>query len=326
MTADVVGRAHYCWNGTDDYAARRNMSCLTGQTSLGNVLSTKGYPTPETVNPSTDKSQPAWQGYFCMMFEYYISTESVHEDTETIKTKEVFFSCDTENLCKDASMFEGYEASYKGHQGNIYCCNSNNCNTQELLQGPEHEHTCVDAIRDQVSWKGATSRCPKENTPCLRERLARTSDSGVEEFIEERLSCDNLNNCAVYNLTRALGHSCKIMSDRDTNLETEICCCKGDNCFIPDWFSFDHHQSGNPGQAQQPRGTNWQRTLLICLGVALAFLAVFVSVCFLRRTMAVKKQQQAELSRLAYKVVQSEGLDDPEYDGDSVKILPANNR
>lgn len=325
MNAHVVGQAYYCWNGTDDLSARRNMSCLTGKTTLGNVVSTKGYPTTKSPDPTSDKGHVAGHGYYCMMFEYYITTESIHEDTEMVKTKEVFFSCDTENLCKDAQMFEGYEVNYKGHQGTVYCCNSNNCNTQELSQGPEHKHTCVDAVRDKDSWSGSTNWCPKQDTPCLRVRLAKTSDSGVEELIEERLSCDNMNACATYNLTRALGHSCKIISDRDANQEREICCCKGENCFIPEWFRFHHHDSGNPGQAQQPKGSDWHRTLLICIGVALAFLAVFVSVCFLRRTMTIKRQQQAELNRLEYKVVQSEGLDGGD-DGDSVKILPADDR
>ena len=27
----VVGQAHYCWNGTDDFTTRRNMTCSTGE-------------------------------------------------------------------------------------------------------------------------------------------------------------------------------------------------------------------------------------------------------------------------------------------------------
>ena len=49
-----------------------------------------------------------------------------------------------------------------------------------------------------------------------------------------------------------------------------------------------------------------------------------VSICFVRRTRALKREQQAELSRLEYKVIQSEF--DLEEDGDSVKILPPDKR
>lgn len=46
---------------------------------------------------------------------------------------------------------------------------------------------------------------------CLRERISQTTDTGKEEMMLERLTCDNLNSCAMHNLTRALGHSCKII-------------------------------------------------------------------------------------------------------------------
>ena len=75
------------------------------------MVSKKGYPTTKSPDPTSDKGHAAGHGYYCMMFEYYITTESIHEDTEMVKTKEVFFSCDTENLCKDAQMFEGYEVN-----------------------------------------------------------------------------------------------------------------------------------------------------------------------------------------------------------------------
>ena len=63
--------------------------------------------------------------------------------------------------------------------------------------------------------------------------------------------------------------------DESSGIETEVCCCKGDNCFLPDWFDVKHHQEGQSGKAQQRQdNSGWQRTLLICIGVALAFLAV----------------------------------------------------
>ena len=30
----MVGQAQYCWNGTDDFIARRNMTCKTGEASM----------------------------------------------------------------------------------------------------------------------------------------------------------------------------------------------------------------------------------------------------------------------------------------------------
>ena len=63
--------------------------------------------------------------------------------------------------------------------------------------------------------------------------------------------------------------------DESSGVESEVCCCKGDNCFLPDWFDIKHHQEGQSGKAQQRQdNSGWQRTLLICIGVALAFLAV----------------------------------------------------
>ena len=72
---------------------------------MGNMLSTKMYPTPETTSPR--KSEGA---FFCMMFEYFITGTSFHED-ERFKSKEILYSCDTEHLCDGKVMMEGYEVN-----------------------------------------------------------------------------------------------------------------------------------------------------------------------------------------------------------------------
>ena len=51
-----------------------------------------------------------------------------------------------------------------------------------------------------------------------------------------------------------------------------------------------------------------------------------VSLCFIRRTRQIRRQQKMELSRLEYKVVQSEEGLNVEDESDSVHILPAEAR
>ena len=113
--------------------------CLTfiiGQTSLGNVVSTRKYPTPGTPGSNTDGPHSAGHGYYCMMFEYYITTQSVHENTETVKTKEILYTCDTYHLCDDRSLYEGYEVSTSCDVTvtvkylNIHCCKHSKTQTK----------------------------------------------------------------------------------------------------------------------------------------------------------------------------------------------------
>ena len=71
------------------------------------MMSLKMYPTPKTINPGRNMSSTGGHGYFCMVFEYYITSMSVHEDM--YKTKEVLYTCDTQHICDDKEMMAGYE-------------------------------------------------------------------------------------------------------------------------------------------------------------------------------------------------------------------------
>ena len=65
-------------------------------------------------------------------------------------------------------------------------------------------HACT--IIGQPEW------CATEDMFCLRERISHVTGPGIgqEEMIEEYLSCDSANICAMQNLTKT-SHSCKVI-------------------------------------------------------------------------------------------------------------------
>ena len=54
------------------------------------------------------------------------------------------------------------QAEYKGWNGNVYCCNSDNCNTENLSHTQEHRHTCINAVKDQTTSLGTYIAPDKE--------------------------------------------------------------------------------------------------------------------------------------------------------------------
>lgn len=90
----------YCWKGTeDDVSGFTNVSCSTGASTPGQIMSAKLLPDYETES-HTDTSSPVNHegatNFHCMAFMY---NETVKSGKETVVFAHTNYSCDTTNNC-----------------------------------------------------------------------------------------------------------------------------------------------------------------------------------------------------------------------------------
>jgi hypothetical protein len=82
----------------------RNMSCVTGETTLGNSVAARSIP---DGNITTTPSALTPRSFYCMAFQYN-ETEKGENESEITNFK-AEYTCDIENYCEGRSMLDGYK-------------------------------------------------------------------------------------------------------------------------------------------------------------------------------------------------------------------------
>ncbi|KAK7489568.1 hypothetical protein BaRGS_00019202 [Batillaria attramentaria] len=277
----------FCYFGSqDNVKALQNQSCATGEL---HHVSTDVIDYQDTEKPVLNMSvvtvPPRSQVSMCMVFRYIVKrTLSLYVTSRSVAAN---FSCDFQSWCKGRDPgFIYRNVTVNGRTGDVYCCNTNNCNTAAVIPQLPPQQQCY---KNRIHWgqdydTGTVVSCNVlPDAWCIRSRLYDVTPVATE------YDCDADRQCQKFNMTTgSSSYVCRNVT-RERGKE-ELCCCSHPVCFKPPSTSSASIFSTPVAQGQ--RAGRGNRLSAVTIGCIVAFTmlaliggAVMVALMYQRRSL-----------------------------------------
>ncbi|RUS76798.1 hypothetical protein EGW08_015444 [Elysia chlorotica] len=299
--------ARYCFHGNivNNEGSLRRESCLDrklhehkAQMSHENQTSEAPLEAKQAEEDQGSPDSLSWSEVdhesvpVCYIFRHITTT------IYTIKQESVdmVFGCDFGHLCDKKELNKVlYNATRQNSQ--LFCCNDENCNNADKLP-----HM---ALENQLCYHGSnngTDSPTAEIQPCSNPDVscARKTTFLPQGMIEDYF-CDNDDSCAKYIASGAYRTCTNTTAD---NITQQLCCCKSNKCFVPQWPSpsvDDANKTASPVKVPplQPMGSTIhkpgpkKRSTALITGIvsALVIMTVFAAAAILITTYKRRKRQ-----------------------------------
>ena len=170
----------------------------------------------------------------CFAFRYVSQKDLPNEmKKESVQTR---YGCDLDSYCEGLSVNEIVSnVSIKGHTGQIFCCEGNNCNSLESIPHLAVENSlCYEGVHNKSGTFGVSVKsCGHLDAKCVK----KTRYSGGE-VLEEEYHCDHDRSCERSLLSSGAIKSCNLsLPLLDEHAVEELGCCEGDLCLKPENFN-----------------------------------------------------------------------------------------
>ncbi|XP_067657533.1 uncharacterized protein [Haliotis asinina] len=246
-----------------------NETCASGKVSLANIVSREMAATtlspPQNMTHSTAGSAVSISKVtHCMVFRYMKHMEfGIREKTYEISTY-ANYSCDHPGLCKGVRKGWLYNVTYKGLHGDVYCCNTNQCNIH--VQGiPPQQQICY-------TGNNITLR------PTANLEICKVPVCGQASWVEKgkkvtQYFCDNFFSCKKHGIAVGNYSNCKQVTMGTSNKTEELCCCSRNTCYVPPWVgkqrSKQHTSNSSSNRQWIIAGTVISLTFFVGVGAAI---------------------------------------------------------
>ncbi|BFY98840.1 hypothetical protein BsWGS_01880 [Bradybaena similaris] len=228
--------AKYCYHGFDVSSSDslRNQTCLTGLVSLSKTLletdqdTSPAYSTlkvHEFDDGNFNRDHDIERNYHCFIFRY-VAVQMIHNDFQH-ESVHMEFGCDYNNLCHNKEMGKVlHRESVNGSHGQLFCCDTENCNkVSELPHLPAENRICYHGTDNKTEAITAQKvSCVHPDIMCAKT-TTYFQDGKVESYF-----CDNDKLCQDKMLPGSFRSCYKSLVDNTTQ---ELCCCDTSLCFAP---------------------------------------------------------------------------------------------
>ncbi|XP_071090054.1 uncharacterized protein [Haliotis cracherodii] len=262
----------YCWYGDiESHASLMNETCASGKVSLANIVSREnGAATtlqpPQNLTHSTAGAAVSISKVaHCMIFRYMKHTEIVARQKTYEISMYANYSCDHPGLCKGMKSGWLFNVTYKGLHGDVYCCNTSQCNIH--IQGiPPQQQICYSGSNITLRPTASLEVC---KVPVCGRATWKQDGKRVTQYF-----CDNFSYCQQNGITVANNSNCKQVPMGTTNRTEEMCCCSRNKCYIPSWpvKQQSKQRSSNNSSNKQWIIAGTVITLTFCFGVGAGIL------------------------------------------------------
>ncbi|KAL8613105.1 hypothetical protein ACOMHN_035046 [Nucella lapillus] len=297
----------YCfYKNHDNMNMMRNQSCITGQLHLNeNFISTDYNGTNTAALGPGEAEARRSQVAMCVVFRYIVQQNL--SSVVSSRSSQTAFSCDFRNWCSGKTAGFYPNETVEGHRGDLYCCDSNNCNQASKVPQLPPPQICY---KNSHHWDhlllpqgiGTYAMCKDPDSWCIRSRPLNSSRSMTV------YDCDSQHLCQSFNMTSGSSFVCRNVTQ--PHGKEELCCCSIRRCFREQSHS-TASIFGNPlAEAQRVRGQGGMSAATVGCIVAFSMLglvggAVMIGLMYQRQSLP-----QASNLTLTYSRIEDDDMSD----------------
>ncbi|KAK7110274.1 hypothetical protein V1264_014176 [Littorina saxatilis] len=256
----------YCYYKSPDHMnMMQNQSCITTKVHLNDNLISTDYNNSHTTIPVIldEKESEESHVQMCVVFRYIVKQNL--SSAVSSRSSSLTFQCDFNHWCYKKKPGFHRNVTVAGHSGDLYCCDTDNCNTESVMPELPPPQICY---KNTHHWghhlqvgTGTLTLCKDPDAWCIRSRLLNATRPLTV------YSCDNLHQCQYFNMTSGSSVVCRNVTKADG--KEELCCCSGQSCFSPPTRSAAS-MFGSP-IAEEQRGDANRGLSTVTIGCIVAF-------------------------------------------------------